>query len=835
MPTAIRILFSCFLLIFIGINPSSRDLYAQNWSGRGQGPSITGRVTGTVIDSLSGEPVEFATVALRKKDSEEAVDGMISSEKGHFKLTEIKMGSYDLVVSFIGYRTKTFRAITLTPKKPDFNAGDVLLTKDEVLLDQVEVTAEAAVIENKIDRIVYNADKDASTVGGDAADVLRKVPMLSVDLEGNVSLRGSQNVRILLNGKPSGMFSNNVADALKMFPADQIKSVEVITTPGAKYDAEGTGGIINIVTKKKSVEGYNATINGAVGTRQNRGSLSVNAGKGRFGMNGSGNLYYSIPQDATRTFYREDQVNGTTRILDQSGITESSRLGFWGQAGAFYDFNAYNSINSSFSLRGHSFDQDGFQDARFLDPLVELDQTYRRENEAENLRSGYDWTTDYKRTFKTPNQELSFGFQLNGNVSDDKSTIRQHGNDPAVYANENLLNDGKNLESTFQIDYVHPFSKSLKWEVGAKSVFRDIDSDYSYDVFDDDRSEYVRDQNRSNMFDYRQDVYAGYTSFTIQMGKNYGLVAGGRYERTSIQGNFTNEGSAFTNKYDNFAPSIIVSRKFGFNTLKVSYAKRIRRPSLFYINPFVNSSDRRNVTFGNPYLAPEISNQFDIGYTSFNKGTVISSSVYYRRTNDVIQSLLNVDQVGISETSYQNIGINDAVGVNLFTSFALKKFWTLRSNFDVFSFTAKSERLGLQNSGVQFKVFVNSSFNLQKGWKADVFGFANSPRQTLQGKVPSFSMMSLGIKKEILKKKGSVGITIVDPFNETKRFKSELEGPTFFQTTDFRLPFRSFGINFSYTFGKLDFKTRKRGSKIKNTDLKQGEGDGGQGGGSPQN
>ena len=314
------------------------------------------------------------------------------------------------------------------------------------------------------------------------------------------------------------------------------------------------------------------------------------------------------------------------------------------------------------------------------------------------------------------------------------------------------------------------------------------------------------------------------------MGKNYGLVAGGRYERTSIKGSFAEGRSDFTNNYDNFVPSIILSRKFGFNTLKVSYVKRIQRPSLFYINPFVNSIDQRNVTFGNPLLAPEISNQYDIGYTSFNKGTVISTSVYYRRTNDVIQSLLNVNEAGVSETSYQNIGINNAIGLNVFTSFALKKFWTLRSNLDVYSFTAKSESLGLRNNGVQFRIFANSSFNFQNGWKADVFGFANSPRQTLQGRVPTFSMMSLGIKREILKKKGSVGITIVDPFNETKRFMSELEGETFYQTTDFRLPFRSFGVNFSYTLGKLDFKTKKRSSKIRNTDLKDGGGNDVQGG-----
>ena len=815
------------LTLFLAFNVS----IAQQWGGRGQSNSITGRIMGSVVDSSTQNVVEFATVALKHEGTTKDVDGVISNEKGQFKLPAVKLGSYDLVISFIGYKSKKISGIKLTPKQPDFDVGEVLLLPDEVILDQVEVTAQAAIVENKIDRIVYNADKDASTVGGDAADVLRKVPMLSVDLEGNVSLRGSRNIQILLNGKPSGMFSNNAADALKMFPADQIKSVEVITTPGAKYDAEGTGGIVNIITKKKSVQGYSATINGAVGTRQNRGSLNVNAAKGRFGMNGSGNIYYSWPQDARNSFFREDQINGLTRTLDQEGITNSSRIGFWGQAGAFYDFNAYNSINTSVSMRGHSFDQNGFQDAIFDDPSLTLNQMYRRDNTVKNLRSGYDWTTDYKKTYKEPEKEFSIAFQLNGTVSDDESTLRQSGNDPALNANENLINDGLNLEATFQVDYVHPFSKNVKWEVGAKSVFRDIDSDYSYDVFHSDQSEYVRDPVRSDQFDYKQNVYAGYSSFTLNLGKNYGLVIGGRYERTEINGNFSDRESTFTNNYDNFVPSIILSKKIGFNTLKASYVKRIQRPSLYYINPFVNSVDQRNVTFGNPLLAPEISNQFDFGYTTFKRGTVIATSLYYRRTTDVIQTILEVNQSGVSETSFQNTGISNAFGFNIFTSFSIKKFWTLRGSVDVHAFNTKSESLNLENTAANYKLFTSSSFDFKKGWKADIFGFANSPRQTLQGRIPSFSMMSLGIKKEIWNKKGSIGITIVDPFNETKRFQSELEGPTFFQTTDFRLPFRSFGINFSYTLGKLDFKAKQRRSKIRNSDLKEGDGGNNQGGG----
>ena len=822
-------------LLFVFLLSTSVPVFSQAFGGGNQQPSVTGRITGDIIDSLTNAPVEFATVALRFQDSSKDIDGIISNDKGHFRLSGVKLGSYDLYISFIGYQTKKIDGIKLTPEKPDYDIGTVNLVTDAVLLGEVEVTAEAALIENKVDRIVYNAEKDASSVGGDAADVLRKVPMLSVDLEGNVSLRGSQNVKILLNGKPSGMFSSNVADALKMFPADQIKSVEVITTPGAKYDAEGTGGIINIITKKKRVDGYSGSVNGSVGTRQNRGSLNLNAAQGRFGINGAGNVFYSWPADANTYFYREDNVAGQARTLEQSGLTENARLGFFAKAGAFYDFNAYNTLNTSINFRGFSFDREGFNDAKFNDPIFGLNQEYRRDEVNDMLRSGFDWTTDYIKTYKNEGQELSFGFQLNNQVSDDHADFVQTSSDELLRLTERNKNDGKNRELTFQTDYVHPFSKNLKLETGAKAVIRKIDSDYQYETMDLETGLFNFDYNRSNEFNYEQDVYAGYASLNINFAKTYSLAAGARYEHTTIKGDFLSGEEIVTNDYDNFVPSIILSKKIGFNTLKASYARRIKRPSLQFINPFVNSVDRRNIYFGNPELGPELSDQYDIGYTSFKRGTVVAASIYYRRTKDVIQAILNVSEEGVSQTTFNNIGIDNAYGMNVFTSFNIKQFWTLRGNLDIYGFEAESTdpTLDLKNSGLQYKIFAMSSFKFKHGISMDVFGIFNSPRKWLQGTYPSFSMFSMGIKKELWEKRGSLGLTFIDPWQETKSFNSELEGPNFYQKTEFDIPFRSIGINFSYRFGKLDFKARQPRSKIRNTDLKQGEDNqgGGTGGG----
>jgi len=316
------------------------------------------------------------------------------------------------------------------------------------------------------------------------------------------------------------------------------------------------------------------------------------------------------------------------------------------------------------------------------------------------------------------------------------------------------------------------------------------------------------------------------------------LTAGARYEHTTYGGDFdSGEVEKFSDKYDNFLPSIILSRKLkGFSSIKVSYNKRIQRPSLFYINPYPEVSDRRNTTAGNPFLLPEITHQFDLSYNTFVKGTVLYASIYYKYTNDAIESILTPMQINdstvISNTSFSNIGTRENIGLNVFSSKTIK-FWTIRGNINASQYSGKGILNGeeVKASAIVYQAFVSSSFQLKKGWKAEMWGFWNSPRQTLQGFNPSFSMYSVGVKKDLWGKRGSIGLNIIDPFNETKNFRTKLEGDNFSQTSNFGLPFRSFGINFSYKFGKLDFKAKSRKSSIKNDDQKQGDGGGGQGGG----
>ncbi|MEM9934570.1 MAG: TonB-dependent receptor [Bacteroidota bacterium] len=814
---------SCMLM-------AQRPSYGQGGGRPQAGPSVTGKITGILLDSVSREGMSYATVSLMGGKENKLLNGTLTDETGRFKLTGVKTGTYTLRITSLGYKPLEKKGITTTLKKPDYDLGKIQLSPTTVSLEAVEITGEAAIIENRVDKIVYNADRDITSAGGDASDVLRKVPLLSVDLEGNVSLRGSQNIRILVNGKPSGMFANSVAAALRTIPAQEIKSVEVITTPSAKYDGEGSAGIINLITKRKQLEGINGSVNGALGNLRNNGSFSFNAGIGRLSLNSNFSYFGSLPRESRNSFFREDFLgNGLVRTLDQTGEGESFFNGWRGSAGLYYDFNAYNSFSSNFNLRGFDRGSDEIVNATFIDPSPDatINDIYVRDLDNEFLQSGYDWTTDYTRTFKKKGQELSVGVQVNGDISTSEIDLLQQGSSPGLFIDELTSNEGNNLEITTQLDYTHPFTKSIKLETGAKAIIRDIDSDYRYEFLDQIEQRYVTDEIRSNIFDYDQDVFAGYASLSANFGKKYSLIAGARYEHTNIRGQFNQGADEFSNEYDNVLPSIILSRKLkGFSTLKLSFNQRIQRPSLFFLNPFRNESDPRNVSEGNPELAPEITDQYELGYTTIIKKVTLSTSIYYRNTRDIIENALRVNEDGSTITTYQNVGENDSWGTNIFVSLKLKDFWTLRGNFNLFTYDATGIINGqqLSNQAILWSGNLNSTFRFKHGFSVEVFGFLRSPRQSLQGSQTSFSIISFGAKKEIFDKKGSIGIQIIEPWAPFKRFDGEFsqEG-VFNQTTVNEFLFRSIGVSFGYRFGKLTSRGPRKRSKIRNDDAKQGD------------
>ena len=828
-------------------------LFAVSWAGSVQAQvpgagqpaaAAGGTLTGIVIDSVTKKPVDYATVSLFKTGSTTPFSGGLSDDKGAFRITNVPAGSYRLQVNYIGYDVKNVAGLVLAPGKLDRNLGRIIISPGANLLEAVQITGQQALIENKIDKLVFNAEKDVTSAGGNVTDILRKVPMVSVDMDGNVALRGSQNVRILINGKPSGALTTNAADVLKSMPSDQIKNVEVITSPSAKYDAEGSAGIINIITKKKEVSGVSGSVNLGIGTRQNNENANINFNKNKLSVTANVGFNAGWPQTTYTTFESKNTLLGTES--SSNGESTSNRQFLSGSASVGYDFNDNNSFLSSFSRRGGSFKNDGTTTNSNLSRDGEL-INYTATNRNENSMSNFDWNNDFSHKFKRAGEEISIAAQWTHGTADvDYATEYS-----AFTQNQRAENLGTNNEYTVQVDYVLPINKMFKVEAGAKTIIREIKSDY--DFFNpNEAGQYVLNPITSNAYDYGQDVYAGYGLLTASLSGGYTLMAGARMESTNIDGSSGNTASGlqpFKNDYLNFIPSLIVSKSLTpTQTIKLSYSKRIQRPSLQFLNPFRNTSDPLNQSQGNPELSPEIGQTIEFNYSTFVKSSVINASVYYRRTEDIIESVVStvpfttIDNAGnevtrdVSLSTFQNVGTNNSIGTSLFGSTQLWKVLTLRGNINAFTYKPQiisSLQQGEQETYIQYNAFVSATVKISSTLNAETFVMQNSARRTFQGTNPSFNLWVIGLKQDIFKKRGTLGLNITQPFKDYKDFESSINSGPLVQRSKFSVPFRSFGLNFAYNFGKMNYGAqpprKKRG--VTNDDLIQGGDAGGQGGG----
>ena len=816
--------------------------------------NIVGKISGKVKSINDKSNLEFASVSLFKSNNKDLVEGTITDSKGRFIFKSIVTGNYILKISFIGFESKEI-ILSTNKFEPNFQNNNIYLITDSKLLEEINIKDEKAIYETRIDKIVYNAENDLNDAENDATDVLRKAPLLSVDLEGNVSLRGSKNIKFLVNGKASSFFSSDVSTALQMIPAEQIKKVEVITSPGAKYEGEGDAGIVNIITKKTIIDGYNATLNTMIGSKVTRNGFSLNLGKGKFGLSSRANFYGSWPGRIGKNTYTrydwENIIDNDTINLNQlfqNGKTENYYQGYRGSLNAYYDFNDYNSINSSLSFGGRTSPSKKENSVNYINSTVDsLSYLSDYLSDKTDRSLNIEWTTDYTKKFKDNDErELSFAIQLGGDINDGNTIIDENIN--SILRSTYNQNDEKVIEETFQVDYSHPLGKSKsidknsndsrknnfsnkakgkKWrgkksnsnkiELGVKIINRDREMVYSNQLNNIYKS--------SEKFDYNQHVISSYISSEISMKKGFGLKTGVRYENTQSSGNWKNNSeSPFKNNYGNLLPSFVISKSFSpMRSIKFSYNQRIRRPSVRNINTNENFDDSRNFTVGNPQLKPTRSEQYEFTLNSFGKILQGSTQLYYKHSNDVIESFLDTIQNGSSISTYKNIGETRQLGISFFGSMRLNKL-TLRGSFDLYNYSGKDISLGYEEwteSVVLYSYYFGGSYNLGKNWKAETFGFFRSPTQTIQGTSTSFSMISFGINKAFKNKRGSIGIRIIEPFNKNKIFETDLSGEFFSQSSITTTPFRSFGISFKYTFGKLNFKDSKKKTNINNDDISE--------------
>ncbi len=806
-----------------------------------QTPKGNSKIVGSVVDSTTQKPVEFASFALYNKKTGQAVDGTVADEKGKFVLSKIVAGDYKILISFIGFKNKTIDNLVLA-KGQELDLGEITLSANVKTLDEVTVTGQAALIEEKVDRLVYNADKDLTAKGGDATDILRKVPLLTVDLDGNVSLRGSQNIRVLINNKPSTIIASSVSDALKQIPADQIKTVEVITSPSAKYDAEGSGGIINIITKKNSLQGLNLNIDSGVG---NRGSiLSLNGGyrKGKAGVSigGFGRANYN-----TITRSNLDQtsiVDGVSTLTRQTGDGHSK--GLFGQYNLSFDYDLAKNQSLTAGVRYGVRNMISQQD--LITSIIkdkEQGSSSGRNVETKNLSGTVDANVDYLRIFK-PQQEWSIStlYSRNDLKNDFDADLLNGGGE--LRNRERNLNQNVNQEFTLQTDYQTPIKKNQLIEFGGKGIFRQVNSNYSY-LIADPTGDYRNEANRpSGELLYHQNIAAGYTSYTYTTKKRYTFKGGLRYEHTFIDASTKESGNIGIGNYGVLVPSVNASKTIKGTTFKLGYNRRIQRPGLQQLNPNFNAANPQNITIGNPELRPELTNNFELGLSKTIKKTFVNATLFGRATNNAISQVSQPSDTlsGAIVTTYQNIGKQHAYGANIFANVAVTTKINVGIFSNIFYTTLSGKTTGengvsqdLTNSGMNVSGGLFSQAQFKNGWGAQAFGFLQASTIQLQGRQGGFGFYTMGVKKEFKNKKGSVGLAAENFLSRRFNIHTELNNSQrFSQVNDIYLYNRGIRLTFTYKIGKMTMDApKKKARSVNNDDVKSDGGTQPQSGSAP--
>ncbi len=747
-----------------------------------------------------------------------------SKEDGSFAFVGLEAGNYSLDMVGVGYKTKRI-AISLTDSlHKTIDLGMVPLGSAMVGLQEVVVTGTKQILKQEIDRITYDLQADPESKVVNVLEMMRKVPLLSLDADNNILLKGNSDFKILINGKPSSMMERSYKDILRTMPASSIERIEVITSPPAKYDAEGLAGIINIITTKKLDNGYNGSAN--ISERFPNGGPglggSVSAKLGKFGISafGGANLYTNLP---IRVGIQRFTSGLQPTMLLQEGTTESkSRTGYLGYEMS-YELDSLNLISAQFNLNGNRSEGYTIQTSSLMDSDVRL-QGYRLENNNTGNGNGLDASVNYQRGFRSnKNRLLTFSYRYLSYGSQQKADLSISDQLNYIRPDYRQVNDQRFAEQTFQVDYVHPVKKH-QIEAGLKGILRDNKSDFQYAVVDSVTGRYSIQPSISNRFRNTQNVFGAYTTYQYAL-KNWGIKAGVRIEETVIDADFMSVDSRVKRTYVNLIPSVSINRKLRNNSgLILSYTQRIQRPGIYQLNPFVDRSNPNFERTGNPDLRPALVNDIQLTFSGSGK-IQLSTGLGFTFFRDLIFPVSVYDSTtNITRTSYGNTGTAKLPSLYVNVNLPVTKRWNVSINSRVAYGMVQGVVNGvlIKNEGLMYQASLSTSYKLPKDWRLTANLQPNGPSINLQGATNRMMSSSVSVNKDLIKDKLSVASSINNPFRKYRQNLSTTSGPDF-QQTSFRWDyFRSFTMSLNYKFGKLRESIKKNKRGIRNDDVQSG-------------
>jgi outer membrane receptor protein involved in Fe transport len=773
-------------------------------------PSIDKNITisGKVIDKDTKEPLEYATVAFFSKKENKIVDGGLTDASGNFSI-KVAKGIYDISIEYISYKK-----ITLSNKKieADLNLGTVSLEIDFESLGEIEIIAERTTVEIKLDKKIYNVGKDLTVSGGTVSDVLDNIPSVTVDVDGNVALRGNNNVRILINGKPSGLVGLNSTEALRQLPAEAIERVEVITSPSARYESEGTGGILNIILRRSKLQGFNGAITTNAGYPTSAGvSGNVNYRTGDFNFFNTTGYNYRETLGNSYTFTRY-KANGN--YLDEKQDWVNTSKGLTSNLGLEWYINDSASLTTSLVYSNNDSEQDSKNKLLQYDTNFNLTgETNRLDPQLGNSKT-IQYATNFTKNFKTSGHKFSFDFQYEESNQNENSLIVTDG-----IATDKVDRIEDQTDILLQSDYVLPIGENSQFELGYRGGFNTRKTDFGVEILNTDTNQFEVDNNLSNLFNFKMYINALYTQFGSKINK-FSYLFGLRLEDTQITIDQPTTGEFKKKTFTGLFPTVNFSYELSQSqSLTLGYSRRIQRPRGFYLNPFPSRSSLTNIFQGNPDLNPSYTGLYELGYLNRFEKVTLNSSIYHQNETDDsnwVSSetgetvIINGTTIPVIKRTPVNLATNKRYGFEFNVNYTPNKKWRVNTDFNIFKNITRGDYEGVNfdAENISWNIRLSNKYTLpgKIDWQTnmDYRGPSIDAQNTREG---IFSI-NLAFSKDLFKEKASIAFSVNDLLN-SRRYKGDIETPTFFSTRD--LQFRGGQtLNFSFTYRFNQNKKQER-------------------------
>lgn len=802
-----RIILS-FALIFIGFTT-----YSQ------------GQISLRVIDEEK-QPIEYASFRLFSPKDSSVVSGEYSAASGKITMTNIPHGNYYAIISFFGYKDLTLNAILLSKEDNKLNLGNVTMTKVmSQSLEEVIVRGKTSLMESSIDKRTYNVDEDMTAVGGSLTEVLNNIPSVEVDNDGNVSLRGSGSVTILIDGRQSALSSGD--GALDGIPASAIERIELVTNPSAKYNPEGTAGIINIVLKKQKLRGINTSVQLSAAS-ENLYSASVNFNLRNEKMNFFTNYSYRYREGFRNNFNERTSVLGDTiEFLNQKRLGTDFRESHTGKIGADF-FIAENQV---FGISASGTYTDRVREGRQKNEMFynnNLYQTWDREVYDPRNRNSVDFNANYKLDFEDKKGNLILAATESiGNESSIGEFEEYYFNADGTPANnsyrfQNQLRDDFNSNFTATADLVRTINDKMKYETGLQAIFNRQNESNFLEYYDTISGQVIPDLNVNNELDFDEDIYSAYGIFGHQVGEKFKYQAGVRLEQSFTEPRLVTTNESFKNNYFSFFPSVHAT--YGNQEkgeIFASYSRRINRPGSRELNPFPTYSDPLNLMRGNPEINPEYINSYELGYEKIWKKGGLTGTLYFKETVDRIQRIRQFYESGLSVTTFANVDESYDYGVELIGTYSPFSWWKNMVSVNAFESRLSANVGGTQlsNKGVSWDAKLNSTFSFFDNTTAiQINAQYIAPRYTVQGYYKRSPGVDVGFTRTLMDKKMVIGVRVSDVFNQTG-FYFEINDGNVMQETDYKWTTRRLYLTLSYKFGNLTTKDKVLRDKVREAEM----------------